>query len=50
MQVFIDESGDSGFKFEKCSSRFFTVAMVVFNDSDEAEACDQRIQLLKKEL
>lgn len=50
MLVFIDESGDSGLKIEKGSSRYFTVGLVVFEDNDEALACDQRIKLLKKEL
>lgn len=50
MLVFIDESGDSGLKIEKGSSRYFTVSLVVFEDNDEALACDQRIKLLKKEL
>ena len=50
MLVFIDESGDSGFKFDKGSSEFFNVSLVIFNDNDEANACDNRIQLLKKEL
>jgi hypothetical protein len=50
MLVFIDESGDSGLKIEKGSSRYFTIALVVFEDNDEAVACDQRIELLKREL
>lgn len=50
MLAFIDESGDSGLKTEIGSSRYFTVGLVVFEDLDEALACDQRIQLLKKEL
>ena len=50
MLVFIDESGDSGLKLEQGSSKFFIVSLVVFEDHDEALACDQRIQLLKKEL
>lgn len=50
MLVFIDESGDPGLKIEKGSSRFFTVALVIFENKDEALACDQRIGLLKKEL
>lgn len=50
MLVFIDESGDSGLKIEKGSSRYFTVGLVVFEDNDEAISCDQRIRLLKKEL
>jgi len=50
MLVFIDESGDPGLKIEKGSSRYFTIGLVVFEDNDEALACDQRIKLLKKEL
>jgi len=50
MLVFIDESGDSGFKLDAGSSQFFTVALVVFDDNDEAIACDQRISLLRREL
>lgn len=50
MLVFIDESGDPGLKIEEGSSRFFTIALVVFEDHDEAEACDKRIELLKREL
>ena len=50
MLIFVDEAGDPGFKFEKHSSPYFTIGMVVFNDHKEAEACDQRITLLKREL
>lgn len=50
MLVFIDESGDTGLKIAQGSSQFFCVALVFFEDHDEAVACDQRIQLLKKEL
>ena len=50
MLVFIDESGDPGLKLDKGASKFFVVALVVFEDNDEAVACDQRIELLKREL
>lgn len=50
MLVFIDESGDSGLKIESGSSRYFVVSLVIFEENDEAVACDQRIQLLKKEI
>jgi hypothetical protein len=50
MLVFIDESGDSGTKIPEGSSAFFIVSLVVFEDHDEAIACDQRIELLKREL
>lgn len=48
MLVFIDESGDTGLKTS--SSRYFIVALISFEENDEANACDQRIQLLKREL
>ncbi|OGC47097.1 MAG: hypothetical protein A3A94_03570 [Candidatus Portnoybacteria bacterium RIFCSPLOWO2_01_FULL_43_11] len=50
MLVFIDESGDPGFKLNRGSSRFFVVALVVFEDNGEAVACDQRINLLRREI
>jgi hypothetical protein len=50
MLVFIDESGDSGLEIDKGASRFFTVGLIVFEDHDEADKCDQRIELLKTEL
>jgi hypothetical protein len=50
MLVFIDESGDSGLKLEQGSSKYFTIALVAFEDREEAIACDQRIGLLKREL
>jgi len=50
MLVFIDESGDSGLKIDKGSSRYFTIGLVVFEDNAEAMACDQRIELLKEEI
>lgn len=50
MLVFIDESGDPGLKIERGSSRYFVVALVIFEDHEEALACDQRIGLLRKEL
>ncbi|MFH1228396.1 MAG: DUF3800 domain-containing protein [Planctomycetota bacterium] len=50
MLVFVDESGDPGNKLDQGSSRFFTVALVIFSEHDEATACDQRIGLLRHEL
>ncbi|MFB3896037.1 MAG: DUF3800 domain-containing protein [bacterium] len=50
MLAFIDESGDPGFKLDQGSSRFFTVALVVFEDHADAISCDQRIGLLRREL
>lgn len=50
MLVLIDESGDSGLKLIEGSSKYFVVSLVVFEDNEEAIACDQRIELLKREL
>ncbi len=50
MLALIDESGDSGFKIGKGSSKYFTIALVIFEDDEEAIACDSRIELLKREL
>lgn len=50
MLVFVDESGDTGLKLDRGSSRLFTVVLVAFNEDDEAIACDRRIELLKKEI
>jgi hypothetical protein len=50
MLIFIDESCDPGLKIESGSSRYFTVSLVIFEDNDEALACDKRIELLKKEI
>lgn len=50
MLVFIDESWDSWFKFDKWSSEFFTVSLVIFNDYDEALECDLAIEKLRESL
>jgi Protein of unknown function (DUF3800) len=50
MLVFVDESGDLGLKFDKGSSRFFTIALVVFRDAASAQACQRAIEDLRREL
>lgn len=50
MLVFVDESGDPGVKIQAGSSAFFVVTLVIFNDGQEAEAVDQRVDLLRREL
>ena len=50
MLVFIDESGDTGRKIEAGSSRYFIVSIALFENNEEANNCDQRIGLLRKEL
>ena len=48
--VFIDESGDAGFKIEKGSSSHFVVVLVIFNDELVAEETALTIKKLKREL
>ena len=50
MLVFIYESGDTGLAIEKGSTKYFVIVMVVFEDNEEALACDKRIDLLRREL
>jgi hypothetical protein len=35
--IFVDESGDAGFKTKKGSTQFFVIALVIFDDELEAE-------------
>src|ERR1044072_1023977 len=46
---FIDASGDSVLKLNAGSSKYFTLALVAFQNHDEALAADDRISLLRKE-
>ena len=50
MLMFIDESGDPGLKVGSGSSKYFIVALVAFEDHDEALAADDRIDLLRREI
>lgn len=50
MIVFIDESGDAGFKTKKGSSAHFVIAMVVFDDELDAEETALAIRKLKRDL
>lgn len=50
MLVFIDESGDPGFKIGKGSSPVFVIAMVIFDDMLEAEKASLAIKELRRKL
>ena len=50
MLVFIDDSGDAGFKLGKGSSRFFVIALVIFDDDLEAEKTAIAIKDLRRAL
>lgn len=50
MLIFIDDSGDPGFKIEKGSSPVFVIALVIFKDNLEAEKTAVEIKQLKRDL
>jgi len=50
MLIFIDDSGDPGFKLDRGSTSHFIIAMVCFDDELEAEKTAVAIKELKREL
>ncbi|MEI6296989.1 MAG: DUF3800 domain-containing protein [bacterium] len=48
--VFIDESGDSGFKIDKGSSDFFVIALLIFKDNLEIEKASLAVKELRRDL
>ena len=50
MLVFVDESGDPGFKFENGSTTHFTVALVIFDEPQQAERSANVIKNLRSRL
>ncbi len=50
MLVFVDESGDTGLKAGQGSSRFITLALVLFEDAQAARLAEDRIERLRQEL
>lgn len=50
MLVFIDDSGDPGFKLDKGSSRYFIVLLLIFDDELEAEKTAIAIKDLRRTL
>ncbi|MHC1717004.1 MAG: DUF3800 domain-containing protein [Candidatus Dojkabacteria bacterium] len=50
MIIFIDESGDAGFKIKRGSSIFFVIALVIFDDELEAEKTAEKIKIFKVKL
>lgn len=49
MLIFIDESGDPGLNIEAGASRYFVIALVGFEDHEEALAAEDRISSLRSE-
>jgi len=50
MLIFIDDSGDPGFKLGRGSTSVFVVAMIIFKDNLVAEETSLNIKKLKREL
>lgn len=50
MIIFIDESGDAGFKIAKGSSRNFVVVLIIFEDELDAEETALAIKKLRRNL
>lgn len=50
MLVFIDDSGDAGFKLDKGSSMHFVIACVIFDDNLDAEETALKIKRLRRSL
>jgi len=50
MIIFVDESGDPGFKTRKGSSPHFVIAMVIFDDQLDAEEAALVIKKLRRKL
>ncbi|MFH1662233.1 MAG: DUF3800 domain-containing protein [Candidatus Falkowbacteria bacterium] len=50
MLIFIDDSGDPGFKLDKGSTSHFIIAMVIFDDNLEAEKTAVAIKDLKRKI
>jgi hypothetical protein len=48
--VFIDDSGDAGFKLDKGSSKHFVIACVIFDDNLDAEETALKIKRLRRTL
>ncbi len=50
MLVFVDESGDTGFRLGQGSSGQFTLTLIVFPEDEEAEAASRRIDELRADM
>lgn len=48
MLIYLDDSGDPGFKIEKGSSKVFVIALVIFDDDLDAEETALKIKRLRR--
>jgi hypothetical protein len=50
MLIFMDESGDTGFKFKRVSSEYFVLTIIIFDSLEAAEKANDAINQLRKDL
>lgn len=50
MRIFIDDSGDTGFKLDRGSTRFFVISLIIFEDDKDVERTAKKIKTLRDEL
>lgn len=50
MLIFMDDSGDPGFKLDQGSTRFFVIVLIIFDDDLDAMETQLNIKKLKREL
>lgn len=50
LHIYIDETGDTGFKLEKGSSPIFCITLLIFHDNKEIEKMSMAIQKLESNL
>ena len=50
MYVFLDESGDAGFKLEQGSSTFFIIVLIIFDSAEDAQQTERKIRDLRVSL
>lgn len=50
MHIYIDETGDTGFKLDKGSSHIFCITLLIFNDHKEIERMSKAIKRLEESL
>lgn len=48
MHIYIDETGDTGFKLQKGSSQIFSITMIIFHDPGEIEKICHAVGKLQK--
>ena len=50
MYVFVDDSGDPGFQFQRGSTRLLVIGCLIFDDAESIRAVSAEIQVLAKRL